>query len=144
MGLYRYIPQASGCCHSSRNRAHRDERDAICRHRRLTDTTDSTISRRDQTVLNEATIFRFGVNARASDSANVRRPGPSDCGRRKRKRPFRPMTRGDARGSLNLLRQTSHLAKTMALAQGRLHKADAIIADRKDGAGVAVCQTYAD
>jgi hypothetical protein len=48
-------------------------------------------------------------------------------------RPFRPVIRDDAYCSSDLLYEAPHQAKAVTFAQGRLHKADPIIADRESG-----------
>src|SRR5258708_368642 len=57
-------------------------------------------------------------------------------------RPFRPMIRGDAYGSPDLLHEAPHQAKAVALAERRLHEADAIVADRKNGVRVVSRQPH--
>ncbi len=63
---------------------------------------------------------------------------------RKGEGPFRPPIRGDADRSPDLLHEAADEAKAVALACGRLDKADAVIPNREKGARGASRQGDAD
>ena len=55
-----------------------------------------------------------------------------------------PRIRNDADRSANLLHEAPDETEAVALACGRLHQADAVIANHENGAGSASRQCYAD